>query len=103
MNHKYPHSGLTVAETDELEAAGWSEMSFESLPPPWSCPAYPGITSPRGALAIVRETPLTLRIKRPVNDADLIALLVAVREFSATGRVIEPPEGAPVEIVKVPR
>jgi hypothetical protein len=103
MNHKYPHSGLTVEETDELEAAGWSETSLESLPPPWSCQTYPGIASPRSALAIVREEPLTLRIKRPVNDSDIIALLVTVKEFSATGRVSELPEGAPIQVVKVPR
>ena len=103
MNPKYPHSGLTIEETDELEAAGWSETSFESLHPSWSCSTYHSIASPRGALEIVRNEPLTLRIKRPVTDTDLIALLVTVKEFSATGRVAVLPEGSPIEIVKVPR
>jgi len=55
-NPKHPHCGLTVEETDELEAAGWSETSFESIPPPWTHPSRNGLFSPRDALALVRSS-----------------------------------------------
>ena len=56
MNPKHPYSGLSVEETDELEVAGWSETSFESLPPPWTHPSRNGLFSPRDALALVRSS-----------------------------------------------
>ena len=56
MNPNHPLSGLTVEETDELEAAGWTETSFESLPTPWTHPSRNGLFSPRDALALVRAS-----------------------------------------------
>lgn len=54
INPKYPHSGLTVEETDLLERDGWHETGLESLPPPWAHPFVPNICSPMKALAMAR-------------------------------------------------
>ena len=56
LNPKYPHSGLTVEETDLLEREGWHETGFESLPPPWARVDGDGaLYAPREALGYAHK------------------------------------------------
>lgn len=58
-NPEHPYSGLTLAETRELEAAGWTETSFETMPPPWKHRDMDALYSPREALVIARHIDVT--------------------------------------------
>lgn len=65
-NPKHPYSGLTAAETDELEAAGWSEVLVETCPyltSTWRHPDVKFDKMPADALAIVRATKDTSAVK----------------------------------------
>lgn len=73
-NPKYPFSGLTVSETDELEAAGWSEVLVETVPETsmWRHPHSVFDRKPADALAIVRSANGTSDTRR-----DLLAATTA--------------------------
>jgi len=44
---------------------------------------------------------ITIRVRRDAEDADVIALLVAIKAFSEDGQVIRLPEHARIEIIEV--
>lgn len=76
-NPKHPYSGLTAAETDELEAAGWTETQIESIPPPWA--KGDACESPERALALVRS---------PVTIDAMLEGIAATMERSSGARAI---------------
>lgn len=72
-NPKHPYSGLTVAETDELEAAGWEEVLVETFPETsmWRHPHSAFDRKPADALAIVRKTKGTADTERGLMAATI--------------------------------